>query len=276
MDLQIKIPKPSPEGSGMAYKNLLVTVEPPIATVTINRPNVLNALDDETVAELWVAFLLLEKNDGVRVILLTGTGEKAFVAGADINELRAADVLRSRWKCEQGQGLLFKMEEMDKAVIAVINGFALGGGCEIAMAADIRIAADTAKLGQPEVNLGIIPGYGGTQRLPRLVGEGKAKELIFTGDIIDAAEAFRIGLVDRVVPKDQLMAEAKKMAEKIAAKGPLAIAAAKRAVRNGLAADLKTGCAYEAAEFAALSPTEDKMEGTSAFLEKRKANFKGK
>ncbi len=276
MDLQIKIPKPTPEDSGMAYKNLLVTTEPPLATVTINRPNVLNALDDETIAELWLAFLLLEKNDAIRVILLTGVGDKAFVAGADINELKAADVLRSRWKCEQGQGLLFKMEEMDKAIIAAINGFALGGGCEIAMAADIRIAADTAKLGQPEVNLGIIPGYGGTQRLPRLVGEGKAKELVFTGDIIDAAEAWRIGLVDKVVPKDRLMAEAKKMAEKIAAKGPLAIAAAKRAIRNGLAADLKTGCACEAAEFAALASSEDKMEGTSAFLEKRKANFKGK
>lgn len=276
MDLQIKIPKPAPEGGGMGYQNLLVAVEPPLATVTINRPSVLNALDDETIAELWLAFLLLEKNEAVRVILLTGAGDKAFVAGADINELKAADVLRSRWKCDQGQGLLFKMEEMDKVVIAVINGFALGGGCEIAMAADIRIAADTAKLGQPEVNLGIIPGYGGTQRLPRLVGEGKAKELIFTGDVIDAAEAYRIGLVDKVVPKDQLMAEAKKMAEKIAAKGPLAIAAAKRAIRNGLAADLKTGCACEAAEFAALAASEDKMEGTSAFLEKRKANFKGK
>jgi len=276
MDIEIKIPKPAPEESGMAYKNLLVKVEPPIATLTINRPNVLNALDDETIAELWVAFLLLEKNEAVRVILLTGGGDKAFVAGADINELKAADVLASRAKCDQGQGLLFKMEEMDKVVIAVINGFALGGGCEIAMAADIRVAADTAKLGQPEVNLGIIPGYGGTQRLPRLVGEGKAKELIFTGDVIDANEAFRIGLVDKVLPKDQLMAEARKMAEKIASKGPLAIAAAKRSVRNGLAADLRTGCAIEAAEFAALSASEDKMEGTSAFLEKRKATFKGK
>ncbi len=276
MDIEIKIPKPAPEESGMAYKNLLVKVEPPIATVTINRPNVLNALDDETIAELWVAFLLLEKNEAVRVILLTGGGDKAFVAGADINELKAADVLASRAKCDQGQGLLLKIEEMDKVVIAVINGFALGGGCEIAMAADIRIAADTAKLGQPEVNLGIIPGYGGTQRLPRLVGEGKAKELIFTGDVIDANEAFRIGLVDKVLPKDQLMAEAKKMAEKIASKGPLAIAAAKRAIRIGLAADLRTACAIEAAEFVALASSEDKMEGTCAFLEKRKANFKGK
>jgi enoyl-CoA hydratase len=276
MDLEIKIPKPAPEESGAVFKNLALKVEPPIATLTINRPGVLNALDDETIAELWVAFLLLEKSEVIRVILLTGAGDKAFVAGADINELRAADVLASKSKCDQGQGLLFKMEEMDKAVIAVINGFALGGGCEIAMAADIRIAADTAKLGQPEVNLGIIPGYGGTQRLPRLVGEGKAKELIFTGDIIDAHEAYRIGLVDKVVPKAELMAEAKKMAEKIAAKGPLAIAAAKRAMRNGLAADLRTGCSIEAAEFAALASSEDKMEGTSAFLEKRKANFKGK
>lgn len=276
MDIEIKIPKPASEESGMGYKNLLVKVEPPIATVTINRPNVLNALDDETIAELWVAFLLLEKNDAVRVILLTGAGEKAFVAGADINELKAADVPGSRVKCEQGQGLLFKMEQMDKAVIAVINGFALGGGCEIAMAADIRIAADTAKLGQPEVNLGIIPGYGGTQRLPRLVGEGKAKELIFTGEVIDAAEAYRIGLVDKVVPKAELVAEAKKMAEKIASKGPLAIAAAKRAIRLGMSTDLKSGCEYEAAEFSALAASEDKREGTSAFLEKRKANFKGK
>ncbi len=276
MDLEIKIPKPAPEEGGMAFKNLALKVEPPIATLAINRPGVLNALDDETIAELWVAFLLLEKSDAIRVILLTGAGDKAFVAGADINELRAADVLASRAKADQGQGLLLKMEEMDKAIIAVVNGFALGGGCEIAMAADIRIASDTAKLGQPEVNLGIIPGYGGTQRLPRLVGEGKAKELIFTGDVIDAAEAYRIGLVDKVVPKAELMAEAKKMAEKIASKGPLAIAAAKRAVRNGLAADLQTGCAIEAAEFAALAASADKLEGTSAFLEKRKPNFKGK
>ncbi len=276
MDIQIKISKPTPKDSGVAYKNLLLAVELPIATVTVNRPNVLNALNDETIAELWEAFLLLEKSDDLRVILLTGAGDKAFVAGADISELKAADVLRSRWKCEQGQAFLFKMEETDKVVIAVINGFALGGGCELAMAADIRIAAEGAKLGQPEVNLGIIPGYGGTQRLSRLVGEGKAKELIFTGDAIDAAEACRIGLVDKVVPKDQLMAEARKMAEKIASKGPLAIAAAKRAIRNGLSADLKTGCAYEAAEFASLASSEDKMEGTSAFLEKRKANFKGK
>ena len=276
MDIQIKISKPTPKDSGVAYKNLLLAVELPIATVTVNRPNVLNALNDETIAELWEAFLLLEKSDDLRVILLTGAGDKAFVAGADISELKAADVLRSRWKCEQGQAFLFKMEETDKVVIAVINGFALGGGCELAMAADIRIAAEGAKLGQPEVNLVIIPGYGGTQRLSRLVGEGKAKELIFTGDAIDAAEACRIGLVDKVVPKDQLMAEARKMAEKIASKGPLAIAAAKRAIRNGLSADLKTGCAYEAAEFASLASSEDKMEGTSAFLEKRKANFKGK
>lgn len=260
----------------MEYNNILLQKEDRIAVVTINRPNVLNSLNDETVSELHQCLREIGKEGQIRVMILTGAGEKAFVAGADINELKACDALSGYRKTISGQRLLYHIENMEQVVIAAVNGFALGGGCELAMACDIRIASENAKVGQPEVNLGIIPGYGGTQRLARLVGRGKAKELIFTGDMVDAKEAYRIGLVDKVVPSAELLKTAREMAGKIVSKGPLAIKAAKRAINLGLDVDLKSGCDYEAMEFSAICATEDKTEGTSAFLEKRKANFKGK
>lgn len=258
------------------YKNILVDVTAPLATVTINRPNVLNALNDDTIAELGTAFCELEKNTGVRVVILTGSGEKAFVAGADINELKVCDVRSGIDKSIRGQRLLDSIEDSRLIVIAAINGFALGGGCEIAMACDIRLAADTARMGQPEVNLGIIPGYGGTQRLPRLVGRGKAKQLILTGDMINAAEAHRIGLVDEVYPAAELMAKATEMAKKIAGKGPVAVLTAKRCVNLGLDVDLRNALEFEYTQFGVICATDDKTEGCAAFLEKRPAEFKGK
>ena len=260
----------------MDFKNILIEKKDKLAVITINRPNVLNALNDETISELHLSLREISKEEQVRVVILTGTGEKAFVAGADIGELKVCDALSGHRKSVNGQRLLNHIENMEQVVIAAINGFALGGGCELALACDIRIASENAKLGQPEVNLGIIPGYGGTQRLARLVGKGKAKELIFTGDMVDAAEALRIGLVEKVVPPTELMKTAEEMAAKIISKGPLAIKAAKRAINLGLDVDLKSGLEYEAMEFSAICATEDKTEGTAAFLEKRKPNFKGK
>src|SRR3990172_1326384 len=260
----------------MDFKNILIEKKDKLEVITINRRNVLNALNDETISELHRALREIFKEEQVIVIILTGAGEKAFVAGADINELKVCDALSGHRKSVSGQRLLNHIENMEQVVIAAINGFALGGGCELALACDIRIASENAKLGQPEVNLGIIPGYGGTQRLARLVGKGKAKELIFTGDMIDAAEALRIGLVEKVVPPTELMKTAQEMAAKIISKGPLAIQAAKRAINLGLDVDLKSGLEYEAMEFANICATEDKTEGTSAFLEKRKPDFKGK
>ena len=258
------------------YENVLVEVTAPLAVVTVNRPSVLNALNYQTVNELTSAFTALDADASVRVVILTGAGEKAFVAGADINELKVCDVRASINNSIKGQNLLNIIENSHLIVIAAINGFALGGGCEIAMACDIRLASDNARLGQPEVSLGIIPGYGGTQRLPRLVGRGKAKQLIMTGDMIDAAEARRIGLVDEVFPAAELMAEAKKMAAKIASKGPVAVAAAKRCINLGLDVDMKSGLEFEYTQFGVVFSTEDKTEGCSAFLEKRKPDFKGR
>ena len=260
----------------MDFKNILIERKDKLEVITINRPNVLNALNDETISELHQALREIFKDEQVRVVIFTGAGEKAFVAGADIGELKVCDALSGHRKSINGQRLLYHVENMEQVAIAAINGFALGGGCELALACDIRIASENAKLGQPEVNLGIIPGYGGTQRLARLVGKGKAKELIFTGDMVDAAEALRIGLVEKVVPQAELMKTALEMAAKIISKGPLAIKAAKRAINLGLDVDLKSGLEYEAMEFSAICATEDKTEGTSAFLEKRKPNFKGK
>ena len=259
----------------MDFKNILIERKDKLEVITINRPNVLNALNDETISELHQALREIFKDEQVRVVIFTGAGEKAFVAGADIGELKVCDALSGHRKSINGQRLLYHVENMEQVAIAAINGFALGGGCELALACDIRIASENAKLGQPEVNLGIIPGYGGTQRMARLVGKGKAKELIFTGDMIDAAEALRIGLVEKVVPQAELMKTAQEMAAKIISKGPLAIKAAKRAINLGLDVDLKSGLEYEAMEFSAICATEDKTEGTSAFLEKRKPNFRG-
>ncbi len=258
----------------MDYKNILFERDGAVATVTINRPKVMNALDDATVAELKDVFTTIGGDRSIRVVILTGEG-KAFVAGADIGELAACDVAAGLSKCKRGQAVFFQIEALPQATIAAVNGFALGGGCEIAMACDIRVASDRAKFGQPESTLGIIPGYGGTQRLTRLVGYGKAKELIFTGDIIPAEEAYRIGLVDQIYPADEMMAKAREMADKIALRGPIAIDAAKEAISVGMDSSLAAGCAHEAALFAGICVSKDKAEGTGAFLEKRKANFIG-
>lgn len=265
------------EGEPVDYQNLVVTREENVAVVTFSRPRVLNALNKDTVAELSVAIDELGDDPNVRCIVLTGAGEKAFVAGADINELRAIpDVAHGAAFAAWGQSVLFKIENLSKPVIAAINGYALGGGCELAMACDIRIAADTARLGQPEINLGLIPGFGGTQRLVRLVGKGYAKLLTLTGDMISAQEALRVGLVDMVVPAAELMSKARELAGKIASKGPLALAYAKGCINVGAETDLNSACAYEASQFGLSCGTEDRVEGTTAFLEKRPARFRGK
>jgi enoyl-CoA hydratase len=261
----------------MAYKNLLIDREDNVAVLTINRPEKYNALNDEVVAELSAAMDELAADDEVRAVIVTGAGDKAFVSGADIGMLQGLKgpheaIANSR----RGQAMTLKVENLRKPVIAALNGYALGGGLELAMACDIRLASETARVGQPEINLGISPGYGGTQRLSRLVGKGMAKLMIFTGDMIDAQEALRIGLVQKVVPQAELLGEAKGLAAKLAAKPPLTLSACKEAINLGLEVDLERGLATESLEFGALSATEDYHEGTSAFLEKRKPVFKGK
>ena len=260
----------------MAYKNILFEVKDRIAYVTINRPQVLNALNIETVEELSKVFSEIEKYEKVASVILTGAGEKAFVAGADINELAKLDALGGREFSLNGQRIFNQIENLDKPVIAAVNGFALGGGCELALACTLRVAAETAKFGQPEVNLAIIPGYGGTQRLARLVGKGRALEMVLTGNMVSAEEAYRIGLVNRVAPLSELMDEAKKLAETIMFKGPLAIKLAMVAINQGLQMSLQQGLQLEASLFGLACATEDMKEGTSAFLEKRKAAFKGR
>ncbi len=258
------------------FENIIYEKKGAIAYVTVNRPKVLNALNMATMEELRSAFTAAKADAGVRVVIFTGAGEKAFIAGADINELAKHSAVEGKEYTHRGQSVLDLIENLGKPVIACINGFALGGGCEMAMACAFRLASENAKLGQPEVKLGIIPGYGGTQRLARLVGRGKAKQLIFTGDYVNAAEAHRIGLVDEVYPAADLLPKAKEMALRIASKGPLAVRAAKEAINRGLDVDLEAGSKLEAALFAAICATADKNEGTKAFLEKRKAEFKGK
>jgi len=260
----------------MTYENLLVEIEDRIAIVTINRPKYLNALNKDTLLEIKHAFETLGQNEDVKVIILTGSGDKAFVAGADIHFMQSLGALEGYNFARLGQSAFMAIENCPKPVIAAINGYALGGGNEIAMACDLRIASDTAKFGQPEINLGITPGFAGTQRLARLVGKTKAKEMIFTGEMIDATEAYRIGLVNKVVPAGELMAEAKKMAEKIAAKSAISLMLAKSAIDTGYETDLNTGSLYEAKIFGLCFSTEDQKEGMKAFLEKRKAVFKDK
>ena len=259
-----------------AYQNLKIEKDGAVAVLTIDRPKVLNALNDDTIAELSRALDQLGADAEVRAIILTGGGDKAFVAGADISELARCDVPGGMAKSQRGMDLLFKMESLPKPIIAAVNGFALGGGCEIAMACDFRIASENAQLGQPEVSLGLIPGYGGTQRLPRLVGAGMAKRLLYTGDRVKADEALRIGLVEEVVPADRLMARCRELAASIAARGPLTLAAIKKAVNVGLGVDLASGCEYETAQFGAIFASEDQTEGCNAFLEKRKPTFTGR
>ena len=261
----------------MAYENIIYEKRGEIAVVTINRPEVRNAMNYAAIDETLQAVNEADADEEVRVLILTGAGEKAFISGADIAELQARNTFTELGeKSGRRRVLASKLENMSKPTIAAVNGAATGGGCEMAMACTIRIAADTARFGQPEVNLGIIPGNGGTQRLPRLVGKGKAMELILTGDVIDAQEAYRIGLVNKVVPQSELMAQAKELARKLAGKPPLALRAAKDAVNVGLNLDLAHGIEYENKMFAICCGTEDKKEGVAAFLEKRKPAFRGR
>jgi enoyl-CoA hydratase len=260
----------------MAFDNLLLERDGRVAVVTINRPKVLNALNSQTLDELRRAILDLKRDDSVRTVILTGAGEKSFIAGADINELATQTPVSGREHAMTGQHILDLIEHMGKPVIAAINGFALGGGCELAMACTIRIAADTAKLGQPEINLGLIPGYAGTQRLTRIVGRGRALELLLTGDQVTAQEAHRLGLVNRVVPAAELMAEAKKLAATLAAKAPIAIRYILDAVDKGVEMPFAQAQVFEATLFGLVASTDDMREGTKAFLEKRRAEFKGK
>jgi enoyl-CoA hydratase len=257
-------------------ENLLLERDGGVAVVTVNRPKVLNALNTQTLDELRRTILALKHDDDVRSVVLTGAGDKSFVAGADINELAVQSPTGGRDHALRGQHVLDLVENLGKPVIAAINGYALGGGCELAMACAIRIAADTAKLGQPEINLGIMPGYGGTQRLARLIGRGRALELLLTGDQIGAAEAYRLGLVNRVVPAAELMAEARKLASALAAKAPVAARFILDAVNKGLQMTVGEGQILEATLFGLVASTEDMREGTTAFLEKRKAEFKGR
>lgn len=259
----------------MSFQNLLLEKDGHIALITLNRPEVRNALDPQTWSEIRGAVRECRFDKEVRVVIITGAGGKAFASGADIKSLRdrhALEVLKG-----EAQDTLNDVENLEKPVIAAIDGFCLGGGCELAMACDIRIATVQSKFGQPEVNLGIIPGAGGTQRLQRIVGPGKAKELIFTGEIISAREAGEIGLVNRVVDtREDLMACAREMAQKIIAKGPVAVSLAKMSINLGLNTDINSGLLFEKYAQTIAFSTEDRVEGTTAFLEKRKPAFKGK
>ena len=257
-------------------ENLLVELDGAVAIVTVNRPKVLNALNSPTLDELRRTVLALRRDAAVRVVIITGAGDKSFIAGADINELAQQTPVTGRDHAMRGQHVLDLIENLGKPVIAAINGYALGGGCELAMACTMRIAADTAKLGQPEINLGLIPGYAGTQRLARLVGRGRALELLLTGDQISAQEAHRLGLVNRVVPAADLMAEVRKVAAALASKAPVAARYIIDAVNKGLEMPFPEAQVFEATLFGLVASTEDMREGTRAFLEKRKADFKGK
>lgn len=257
-------------------ENLTVERDGAVAIVTVNRPKVLNALNAATLTELATTTRALRDDEGVRCVVITGAGEKSFVAGADINELATQSPVGGRNHALEGQKVLDAIENLGKPVIAAINGYALGGGCELAMACTLRIAADTAWLGQPEINLGLIPGYGGTQRLARLVGSGRALELLLTGDQISAAEAHRLGLVNRVVSAVELMPETRKLAAAIAAKPQTAVRYIIQAVNRGIQLPLREAEAFEATLFGLVASTDDMREGTSAFLQKRKPEFKGK
>ncbi|MGB6875815.1 MAG: enoyl-CoA hydratase-related protein [Candidatus Acidiferrales bacterium] len=260
----------------MAYENLLFEVKNQIAYITFNRPKVLNALNRQTVEELGDALVRAREDAAVRVLILTGAGEKSFVAGADINELAQRTPIDGKDFSLFGQEIFHRLETMGKPSIAAINGFALGGGCELVLSCTIRIASKNARLGQPEVKLGIIPGYGGSQRLARLCGKGIAHELILTGEMIPAEEALRIGLVNHVVEQPELMATAEAIAKKIIANAPLAIKFSMEAIERGMEMPQEEGLFLEATLFGLCCATEDMREGTRAFIEKRPAQFKGK
>jgi enoyl-CoA hydratase len=259
----------------MQYQNLIVEKRGKVGVVTVNRPDKLNALNVQTRLELLAAFNALGTDDEVRVVVITGAGDKAFIAGADIGEFAGKSALEER-EIMRNSRAFDAMEDFPKPVIAMINGYALGGGCELAMACDIRIASAKARLGQPEIKLGIIPGGGGTQRLPRLVGEGKAMELILTGDMIDASEACSLGLVNHVFAPEELEAKTMEMAGRIAEMSPVALRLAKQAVKTAARTDLRTGLESESDLFALAFTSEDKEEGIRAFLEKRKPDFRGR
>lgn len=258
----------------MEYKNILFEVKNKIAFTTINRPDKLNALNNATLTELKDCFTSIKNDDAVNVAILTGAGEKAFVAGADISELNKLNVVGGKFFAEKGQEVFNLIEKLGKPVIAAVNGFALGGGCELALSCHIRLASEKAKFGQPEVNLGTIPGYGGTQRLTRLINSGRAVEMILTGEMIDANEALRIGLANKIYAAEELMGRAVEMAEKISSKGQVAVRMALRAIISSDELSETEGQNLESSLFALCCGTEDFKEGTSAFLEKRKPNFK--
>jgi len=257
----------------MNYTNLLVEIENNVARVTINRPDKLNALNNATLNELYEVFLSIEHNAEVRAVVLTGSGEKAFVAGADISELNQLTPLAAKDFAEKGQKIFSFIEHLSKPVIAAVNGFALGGGCELALACHIRLASENAKFGQPEINLGIIPGYGGTQRLTRLINSSKALEYILTADFMDAQTALQLGLVNHVYPLSELITAAKKLADKIAGKPAQAVRLALKAIHAVKELPQSQGEIYEASLFALATGTEDFKEGTNAFLQKRKPDF---
>ena len=258
------------------FENILYEEKGAIAVITINRPKMLNALTAETIREIGRAMARVRTNAAVKGVLLTGAGEKAFVAGADIKEISGLDMHQGRQLSREGQAIFSAIEMCPKPVIALINGFALGGGLELAMSCHFRLASENARFGQPEVNLGLLPGYGGTQRLPRLIGRGRAMELLLTGDMIDARRAYEIGLVNKVVSDQDLLDQGEKMMLKIISKGPLVLQYCIEAVHHGLNSSLETGLEIEANYFGMAFATEDMREGTTAFIEKRKAIFKGK
>jgi enoyl-CoA hydratase len=260
----------------MSYQTILFEIRDGIAFVTINRPDKLNALNDQVVEDLRDAAGRIVTDPAIRAVLITGSGPKAFIAGADIGDLAKQSTFDGKARALRGQAVLRQLETCGKPVVAAVNGFALGGGCELAMACHMRIASDNAKFGQPEVKLGIIPGYAGSQRLPRLVGKGRAIQLLLSGEMIDAQEAYRIGLVNKVVPQDQLLAEAEKLLRGILAQGPLAVALTLDAVERGLDMTLDEGSNYEATLFGLIASSRDMKEGLTAFLEKRPPKFEGR
>ena len=259
----------------MTYENIIYEVNEAIATITFNRPKALNALNGMLLSELSQALDEIATDEDIRVLILTGAGDKSFVAGADITELATFNSLSAKNFAETGHAIIRKLEKLPIAVIAAVNGFALGGGTEIAIACDFIYASENARFGQPEINLGVIPGFGGTQRLPRLVGTNMAKELIFTGKMISAAEALQMGLANKVVSQELLREEVMKTAEAIASKGKVSLREAKQAINHGMDVDLATGCSIEIDAFAVSFASPDAKEGTTAFVEKRKAEFKG-
>ena len=259
----------------MGYKKLIIQDNGAVRVIKINNPEALNALNTAILKELDAAFTEVAEDNGILAVVLTGEG-RAFVAGADISEMKSKNAIEGEIFGKLGASVFRKIELLPKPVIAAVNGFALGGGCELAMSCDIRLASAKAKFGQPEVGLGITPGFSGTQRMPRLIGMGKAKELIYTADIIDAAEAYRIGLVNHVYEPEALMEEAMKMAEKIASKAPIAVKNSKEAINRGIQTDMDSAVAIEAYLFGLCFASEDQKEGMTAFFEKRKANFQNK